>query len=117
MTAEPLSPIRRAHTILGVCEALGDDFGFNPLYLRIAFAAGLWAFGAWFFGAGLVPGWTSVVLPMYFLGGIQLLSIGILGEYLGKSYFETKRRPRYIVEKTVSHDSLAGHPPLAVLAG
>ena len=82
----------------------------------LAFAAGLWAFGAWFFGASLVPGWTSIVLPMYFLGGIQLLSIGILGEYLGKSYFETKRRPRYIVEKTVSQDSLAGHPPPAVLA-
>jgi len=67
----------------------------------LAFAASVWAFGAWLVDADLVPGWTSVVLPMYFLGGIQLLSIGILGEYIGKSYIETKRRPRFIVEKEV----------------
>lgn len=67
----------------------------------LAFAASVWAFGAWLVDAALVPGWTSVVLPMYFLGGIQLLSIGILGEYIGKSYIETKRRPRFIVEKEV----------------
>ncbi len=47
-----------------------------------------------------VPGWASTVLPIYFLGGIQILCIGILGEYLGKIYKEVKARPRYIVEKT-----------------
>lgn len=67
----------------------------------LAFAAGLWAFAVWLVDADRVPGWTSIVLPVYFLGGIQLLSIGIMGEYLGKSYFEAKRRPRYIVEKSV----------------
>lgn len=45
-----------------------------------------------------VPGWASTVLPIYLLGGIQLLSIGILGEYLGKVYREVKARPRYIIE-------------------
>jgi glycosyltransferase involved in cell wall biosynthesis len=46
-----------------------------------------------------VPGWASVVLPMYLLGGIQLFYIGILGEYLGKTYSEVKNRPRYLIEK------------------
>ena len=73
--------------------------GFSVSFL--AFCAGLWAFAAWFYKADTVPGWTSVVLPMYFLGGIQLLSIGILGEYLGKNYIETKRRPRFIVDKSI----------------
>ena len=45
-----------------------------------------------------VPGWASVVLPIYLLGGIQLLSIGVIGEYVGRIYMESKRRPRYIIE-------------------
>jgi glycosyltransferase involved in cell wall biosynthesis len=49
----------------------------------------------------VVPGWASSVVPIYFLGGIQLLSIGILGEYVGKIYLETKRRPRYIVDRVI----------------
>jgi glycosyltransferase involved in cell wall biosynthesis len=48
-----------------------------------------------------IPGWASSVVPIYFLGGIQLLSIGILGEYVAKIYLETKQRPRYFIEKTV----------------
>jgi glycosyltransferase involved in cell wall biosynthesis len=48
-----------------------------------------------------VPGWLSTVLPMYFLGGIQLFSIGVIGEYIGKIYAEVKQRPRYIVDKKV----------------
>jgi polyisoprenyl-phosphate glycosyltransferase len=46
-----------------------------------------------------VPGWASTVIPIYFLGGVQLLCIGILGEYVAKLYMETKRRPRYFVEE------------------
>jgi hypothetical protein len=41
------------------------------------------------------------VVPVYFLGGIQLLSIGILGEYVAKIYLEAKARPRYFIERTV----------------
>ncbi len=48
-----------------------------------------------------VPGWFSTVLPFYFLGGIQILCIGIIGEYLGKIYKEVKRRPRYIVDERI----------------
>jgi glycosyltransferase involved in cell wall biosynthesis len=48
-----------------------------------------------------LPGWASTVIPVYFLGGIQLLSIGILGEYVAKIYLETKGRPRYFIEKSL----------------
>ena len=46
-----------------------------------------------------VPGWASIMIPLCFMGGVQLLSIGILGEYIAKIYLEVKRRPRYIKEQ------------------
>jgi glycosyltransferase involved in cell wall biosynthesis len=46
-----------------------------------------------------IPGWASSVVPIYLIGGVQLFSIGLLGEYVGKVYMETKRRPRYFIEK------------------
>lgn len=46
-----------------------------------------------------VSGWASLTCSLWMLGGIQLLSIGIIGEYVGKIYFETKNRPKYIIEK------------------
>jgi glycosyltransferase involved in cell wall biosynthesis len=48
-----------------------------------------------------VPGWASTVLPIYFIGGVQLLSIGILGEYIGKIYQENKHRPHYFIEEEI----------------
>ncbi|MGD0434690.1 MAG: glycosyltransferase family 2 protein [Acetobacteraceae bacterium] len=62
----------------------------------------LWALWVRLFSNSAVPGWTSIVLPVYFLGGIQIFCIGMLGEYLGKAYAEVKARPRYLIEKTVS---------------
>ena len=46
-----------------------------------------------------VPGWASTILPIYFLGGIQLFCAGVLGEYVGKIYMEIKRRPRFLIER------------------
>ena len=46
--------------------------------------------------ADVVPGWASTVLPMLFLGGVQLLSIGVVGEYVGKIYSTVQQRPRWI---------------------
>lgn len=57
----------------------------------------VYALYAYFFKA-TTPGWTSTVLPIYFLGGIQLLCIGLLGEYIAKIYKEVKQRPRFIIE-------------------
>lgn len=52
-----------------------------------------------YFQGKTIAGWVSTVLPFYFLGGIQILCIGVLGEYLGKIYKEVKRRPRFIVDE------------------
>jgi len=71
----------------------------------LSFAIGLWALWLRLFTQQAIPGWTSTVLPMYLLGGIQLFSLGVIGEYLGKIYLETKRRPRYFIEDFVSHES------------
>ena len=46
-------------------------------------------------------GWASIICSIWLLGGLQLLGIGLIGEYIGKTYKEVKRRPRYIVEKTI----------------
>ncbi len=48
-----------------------------------------------------VPGWATVVISIWLLGGLQLLSIGIIGEYIAKTYLETKHRPRFIIESTI----------------
>lgn len=66
-----------------------------------AFAVGIWAMVVRLAGLGAVPGWTSTVVPVAFLGGIQLLGVGVIGEYVGKIYVEAKRRPRFVIEKTV----------------
>lgn len=58
-----------------------------------------WILAVKFLTGKAVPGWASTVLPIYFLGGIQILSIGVIGEYLGKIYEESKARPRFIIEK------------------
>lgn len=70
-------------------------------FLVFLFSAGMgiWTLGVRLLTERAVPGWTSTLLPIYLLGGLQILCIGILGEYLGKVYKETKRRPRYIIEK------------------
>lgn len=60
----------------------------------------VWVLAVALFGDSAVPGWASTVLPTYFLGGIQILCLGVIGEYLGKIYGELKARPRFIVEKT-----------------
>lgn len=64
-------------------------------------AVAAWAVYVRLFTLAAVPGWASTVIPMYLLGGIQLLSLGIIGEYLAKIYMESKRRPRFIIERTV----------------
>lgn len=51
-----------------------------------------------------IQGWTTIVISIWILGGIQLLSLGIVGEYIGKVYTETKKRPRFIIDKFILED-------------
>ena len=55
-----------------------------------------------FFSEYSVPGWASIFSAVLFLGGVQLLSLGVLGEYIGRIYEEVKRRPLYIIENQVN---------------
>jgi glycosyltransferase involved in cell wall biosynthesis len=73
----------------------------------VSFIFAVWALLSHIFGA-TVPGWASTVIPLYFLGGIQLFSVGVIGEYIGKIYLESKRRPRFIVEESVNLDRREG---------
>lgn len=75
--------------------------GIGLLVSLFSFMISVWAISVRLFTQNAIPGWASTVLPIYFLGGIQLLCLGIMGEYLAKIYSETKRRPRYVIEKTV----------------
>ena len=52
-----------------------------------------------------IHGWASTVLPIYFMGGIQLMCLGVIGEYIGNIYKETKRRPRYFIEEIIDAKS------------
>lgn len=91
--------------------ALEGITSFSTVPLRVITLLGLLVFvvsgcfGLWGLYIALtaraVPGWASTVVPIYFLGSIQLLSVGVIGEYLGKIYLEVKRRPRYSIEKII----------------
>ena len=54
-----------------------------------------------YFTGHVTEGWTSLILSIWFLGGVQLLCIGLIGQYIGKIYIEVKNRPRYNIEKVI----------------
>lgn len=58
-----------------------------------------------------VPGWATLIVEISLLGGIQLLFIGILGEYISRIYTETKDRPRYIVSNKYSNTKYLHYTP------
>ena len=61
----------------------------------------------------------AIVLPMYFLGGIHLFGMGLIGEYVGKIYREVKQRPRFIIEEHLKREEVSGYAILktSTLAG
>lgn len=85
LTSFSIAPLRFI-TLLGLCV------------FALSFVMVGWVMYGALVMDSVIPGWASSVIPIYFLGGIQLLSIGVLGEYVAKVYLETKRRPRYIIE-------------------
>lgn len=61
----------------------------------------IYAFVSYFTGK-VVAGWTSILISVWAIGGMVLLGLGVVGSYIGKIYLETKKRPRYIVEKYIN---------------
>ena len=61
----------------------------------------VWVMSVAIFTNRAVPGWASTLLPIYFLGGLQILCLGVMGSYLGKIYIESKSRPKYFIERTI----------------
>ena len=80
---------------LRICSMVGLFVSFLALLMLF------WSIVVKIFG-GAIPGWTSTVVPLYLLGGVQLLFLGIVGEYMGRIYTEVKKRPRYIVQETLN---------------
>lgn len=74
--------------------------GVGMFCIFISFVAIVWALVTYLQHRAL-PGWTSMLVSVWFLGGAVLTALGIIGEYVGKIYSEVKRRPRYIVEEEV----------------
>jgi glycosyltransferase involved in cell wall biosynthesis len=114
----------RSRRLAGVSKyGLRDMFGlsvegitsFSIVPLRIISMLGLivflvsTGFGLWALYAAIVgqttpiQGWAPTGIPIYLLGGLQILAIGVVGEYIGKTYLEVKGRPTYLIEQTVSH--------------
>lgn len=85
ITSTSVRPIRMITMFGLLCILFSIAYG---IYVIIGHAAG-----------GTVQGWTTSVLLICFFGGAQIMCTGIVGEYVGKIYLETKARPRYIVEK------------------
>ena len=86
------------------------SFSYRPLRLAlligvvisfIALLFGLFSLIAYFKG-NTVPGWASLIIAVVFLGGIQLLSIGLIGEYIAGLFTESKKRPLFLVKDEVN---------------
>lgn len=85
VTSLSMKPIRMI-TVLGVIV-------FCISIIMLIYSVVMWAIG------NTVSGWTSMTVSIWAIGGLQLLAIGVVGEYIGKIYMETKNRPRFIVEE------------------
>lgn len=71
-------------------------------FIVFAISIGMLIFFLYSYSTGrAVEGWTTIVISTWAIGGLQLLAIGVIGEYIGKIYLETKSRPKYIIEKFI----------------
>ena len=88
------------------------SFSFKPLRIAI-FAGSIISFAAFafaifalisYFKGDTVAGWASTIIAIMFLGGTQLLAIGLLGEYIASLFVETKNRPLFLIDKKINID-------------
>ena len=137
-------PYHRAARTAGVTKfsffkmlrfAMDGIFSFSIVPLRLATWTGFAASGIAILGivlaviervfgvTGLVRGWTSVMTAVLFIGGVQLICIGIIGEYVGRIYGESKRRPLYVLRETIgferrqANDSEQNRTPIRIVRG
>ena len=91
------------------------SFSFVPLQLAtyLGFAVSalslfylVYAIGLKLFTDRVVLGWTSVIVAVLFIGGVQLISLGIIGEYIGRIYEEVKQRPLYLIDEMVGFEKM-----------
>lgn len=93
ITAFSSAPLR-AITMLGTASSM----------ISLAFI--VWVLVVKLFTEQAVPGWASILVPLLFIGSIQLLCLGVIGEYLAKLYDEVKRRPKFHLDKIIGRDSV-----------
>jgi dolichol-phosphate mannosyltransferase len=72
---------------------------FGVIFASFAFIYGSIAIFMKFFTNTTVSGWTSLLVSVLFIGGIQLIMLGIIGEYLGNIFIESKKRPNFIIKE------------------
>jgi polyisoprenyl-phosphate glycosyltransferase len=82
----------------------------------LAFALAVWSLIVKFAGFYNVPGWTSIVVVVSLLGGIQLMVLGVIGEYIGDIHVEVKRRPLYVIDQLENFVDVASLPPRGIAA-
>lgn len=80
---------------------ISSIFGFTIFTISLLLM--VWAFITKILG-NAIPGWASTILPLYLFGGLQLMFLGIIGEYIGKIYMEVKKRPLFIVKEKVNFE-------------
>ena len=81
---------------------LASYFGF--IISTVAFLAGLYAIYLKLFTDATIQGWTSLMIAVLFIGGVQLITLGIIGEYIGRISDEVKQRPPYIIRDKINFD-------------
>ena len=84
---------------------LATSLGF--IVCIMSFLIGVFAVYSYFFNHATVPGWASTIISITFLGGVQLLSLGILGEYISRIINNVRNRPLYVVDQTDIKDKEA----------
>jgi dolichol-phosphate mannosyltransferase len=88
---------------------------FGAIVGLLAFGVAAWAIYTKFFVRGVVPGWTTIMILVAFSSSVQLIMMGVLGEYVGRSYEELKARPLYIVAEELNFNQpRASAPPRSV---
>ncbi|HTP79850.1 MAG TPA: glycosyltransferase family 2 protein [Bacteroidota bacterium] len=112
-TAQPRYAGKSKYTLRKMSRLALDgmlSFTAAPLHFVTVFGAIAIGFGilytvyslyAFFVLKNTVPGWTSLLISILFLGGVQLLSLGLIGEYLARIYYEAKQRPVYIIKRSI----------------